>query len=191
MRGRGGHDGVHKVRGKAWKRLHCGKGRRPAMANSCQLVHKPYAEWLLAARAGRANHVASAMNAVTPLSTGKGEVWRPWWSTGGRSARAVADEGNEGGEGSGPEGDADEGGQRDGGGSEGAGGGRDNGEGSGRSDGVAVTARIEPHSRRREWSSGKSHRSKLGAGWRGLSWFFCSSRPTHLPAQPHAPRTHL
>ena len=43
------------------------------MANSCQLVHKPYAEWLLAASAGRANPVASAMNAVTPLSTGKGE----------------------------------------------------------------------------------------------------------------------
>ena len=59
------------------------------MANSCQLVHKPYAEWLLAARAGRANHVASAMNAVTPPSTGKGEVAALvvyWWSV-GKSSR--------------------------------------------------------------------------------------------------------
>ena len=56
---------------------------------------------------------------------------------------------------------------------------------------IAVRAWLEPHSRRRELSSGKSHRSRLGAGWRGMSCFSCPSRPTHLPQRNHMrPRTH-
>ena len=76
-------------------------------------------------------------------------------------------------------------------GSEGGGGGRDNGEGSSRSDGVAVRAWLTPRFRRREWSSGRSHRSKLGAGWRGMICFSGPSRPTHLPQRNHMrPRAH-
>ena len=76
--------------------------------------------------------------------------------------------------------------QRDGEvGSEAGGGGRDNGEGSSRSDGVAVRAWLTPRFRRREWSSGRSHRSKLGAGWRGMICFSGPSRPTHLPQRNH------
>ena len=76
--------------------------------------------------------------------------------------------------------------QRDGEvGSEAGGGGRDNGEGSSRSDGVAVRAWLTPRFRRREWSSGRSHRSKLGTGWRGMICFSGPSRPTHLPQRNH------
>ena len=41
-------------------------------------------------------------------------------------------------------------------------------------------------SRRRKWSNGKGHRSKLGSGWRGRDGFSGSSRP----AQPHASTLH-
>ena len=47
-----------------------------------------------------------------------------------------------------------------------------------RSDGVVLERGSRRIPRRRKWSSGRNHRSKLGSGWRGWDCFSCSSRLT-------------
>ena len=172
---------MHSVHGRACGRLHCGKGRRSGKGQlSCQGA---LSIRRVAAGSGWWPQPRRRSSAVMPqcLSTGHGEVADLVVSRQEQSLRAATAARSavlrvmpmkvE---------------QRDGEvGSEGGGGGRDNGEGSSRSDGVAVRAWLTPRFRRREWSSGRSHRSKLGAGWRGMICFSGPSRPTHLPQRNH------